>query len=59
MKLMAIVIKEVIVKTTVERRETQWSPSPKEIVEVVKREVFAALDGVSEPRPVRKGRKDR
>lgn len=59
MKLMAIVIKEVIVKTTVERRETQWSPSSKEIVEVVKREVLAALDGVSEPRPVRKGRKDR
>lgn len=56
---MAIVIKEVIVKTTVERRETQWSPSTKEIAEAVKKEVLAALETSSEPRSVRKGRKDR
>ena len=56
---MAIVIKEVIVKTTVERRETQWSPSSKEIAEVVKKEMLAAWEAIPEPRPIRKGRKDR
>lgn len=57
---MAIVIKEVIVKTTVERRETQWSPSSKEIAEVVKKEVLAVLEAYPETQPVvRKGRKDR
>lgn len=56
---MAIVIKEVIVKTIVERRETQWSSSSKEIAEVVKKEVLAALEAVSVHQSVRKGRKDR
>lgn len=56
---MAIVIKEVIVKTTVERKETQWSQSPKDIVKVVKKEVLAALAEHAYIQPVRKQRKER
>lgn len=40
---MPIVIKEVIVKTTVERQAPQGSPLPERLVETVKREVLAQL----------------
>lgn len=56
---MAIVIKEVIVKTTVERKETQWSQPSKDIVKVVKKEVLAELARYTDVQPMKKGRKDR
>ena len=56
---MTIVIKEVIVKTTVERKETQWSQPTKDIVKVVKQEVLAELAEHIYPQPVRKRQKDR
>lgn len=56
---MAIVIKEVIVKTTVERKEPQWSQMPEDLVRVVKREVLAELVENSCTQPVKKNRKDR
>lgn len=56
---MPIVIKEVIVKTTVERKEPQWSQPAEEIVKVVKQEILAELAGKTLTQPVRKGQKDR
>lgn len=56
---MAIVIKEVIVKTTVERKETQWSQSSRDIVKEVKQEVLAELADHTYSQPVRRRQKDR
>lgn len=56
---MAIVIKEVIVKTTVERKDSQWSSIPEDLVRVVKREVLAELVENSRTQPVKRSRKDR
>lgn len=56
---MAIVIKEVIVKTTVESKDPQWFQPSEDIVRVVKREVLAELAEHSPTQPVRKYRKDR
>lgn len=40
---MPIVIKEVIVKTTVEQQAPQWSQLPEQWAETVKREVLTEL----------------
>lgn len=56
---MAIVIKEVIVKTTVESKELQWSQPSEDIVKVVKQEVLAELAEHTSIQPVRKYRKNR
>ena len=56
---MAIVIKEVIVKTTVERKEPQWSQPTKDIVKQVKQEVLAEFAEHISSQPVRRRNKDR
>ncbi len=57
---MTIVVKEVIVKTTVELREPQWSQPSEEIVKVVKQEVLAELaEYTTKVQSIRKRQKDR
>lgn len=57
---MAIVIKEVIVKTTVERKVPQWSQPTEEIVRKLKQEILAELAEYSQMQPtMRKDRKNR
>lgn len=57
---MAIVIKEVIVKTTVERKVPQWSQPTEEIVRKLKQEILAELTEYSQMQPtMRKDRKNR
>ncbi len=57
---MTIVVKEVIVKTTVERRVPQWSQPSEEIVKVVKQEVLAELaEYTTKVQSIRKRQKDR
>lgn len=57
---MPIVIKEVIVRTTVEKKSPQWSEQSEDIAKAVKEEVLAELAVANAPEnPVRKGQKDR
>lgn len=57
---MPIVIKEVIVRTTVEKKSPQWSEQSEDIAKTVKEEVLAELAVANAPEnPVRKGQKDR
>lgn len=56
---MAIVIKEVIVKTTVEHKVSQWSQPSEEIVRKLKQEILAELAEYSRLQPTRKDRKNR
>lgn len=57
---MPIVIKEVIVRTTVEKKSPQWSEQSEDIAKTVKEEVLAELAVANVPEnPVRKGQKDR
>lgn len=56
---MPIVIKEVIVKTTVESKTSQgWQP-PQQMVEAMKREILSELTEESRTQRGRKERKDR
>lgn len=56
---MPIVIKEVIVKTTVERQAPQWPQLPERLAEEVKREVLAELEEEIRLQERRKNRKNR
>lgn len=51
---MAIVIKEVIVKTIVERKVPQWSQPSEEIVRKLKQEILAELAEYSQMQPTNK-----
>ena len=56
---MPIVIKEIIVKTTVERSAPRDSASDERLVEEVKRKVLEELGEESRRQGTRKDRKDR
>lgn len=56
---MAIVIKEIVVKTTVERTIPQWSQPSDEIIRRLKREILAELAGKESKQSSREGKKNR
>ena len=56
---MPIVIKEVMVKTTVERKTLQWLQSSEEILKVLKEEILAELGENNWVQHTRKNKKDR
>lgn len=57
---MAIVIKEVIVKTTVEHKVPQWSQPTEEIVRKLKQEILTELAEYSQMQPaMKRDRKNR
>lgn len=56
---MAIIIKEVIVKTTVEHKASQWSQPSEETVKKLKQEILAELAEYARMQPTRKERKNR
>lgn len=56
---MPIVIKEVMVKTTVERKTLQWSQPSEDVLKVLKKEILAELGENIRVQPTRKNKKDR
>lgn len=56
---MPIVIKEVMVKTTVERKTLQWSQPSEDALRVLKQEILAELGDNTRVQHTRKNRKDR
>lgn len=56
---MPIVIKEVMVKTTVERKTLQWSQPSEEVLRVLKMEILAELGENNRIQYTRKNKKER
>lgn len=56
---MPIVIKEVMVKTTVERKTLQWSQPSEEVLRALKKEILAELGENTRVQHPRKNKKDR